>query len=222
VDVVTAPGYENDGALRFYVEPDTWCNPLYSIGSLCDLMRKAWEKRELGAVLKHGIVPSKVERLLVLVERATKMSVQDAKGITAHIEVIKKHYVEPKVHVSAFPSGKERAARRLDSLFELMDLQHVVASALGCVRGGPVNGGYTTRGPIPRARTYGSLFYFDKYEFEEAELKWRVADAGWAAAAQLRGRERVAAFEAIWMSGEHARAYEFVGAKLPPPWVKQP
>jgi len=217
-DAVTAPVMDSrDCALQMYIEPDTWCNPLYAIGPVYDLMVEAWEKSLTTDRQRHGFAQRKIDTLFKLVKQAVYASSQDTKGLRKLIDKLKEAHVEGREHW-AFPSGKELATRRLDPVAEIFNLQQASGFVLAEVAAIPL--AKRARGGLPekRSRVICNLYYFDKYRVEEAELAWRVRDAGDAAKSQLRGRERIAAFEAMWLGNEQALAYEFVGAKLPPQW----
>jgi hypothetical protein len=133
--------------------------------------------------------------------------------------------VEP-VHTykGGMSSSKFLAARRVDSALELRDCKLLLIAGLGCVQT-PTHTevnytGMTPQRTVKRNRACVDLAWFDLWAVQETEVRWRRMDAGAAAKSQLRGRERIAAFEALWLGEEYEQAYEFVGAKLPPLWEK--
>lgn len=216
-----------------YVEPDTWCNPLYSIGPIYDLMVEAWDRRANRSPVTdkqyygvYGVTQREIDGLHKLVEHAIYMSLQDVKGMRALIEKIKAAHINEYINKygngawSSYPSRKELAARRLDPMPEIYNLQHVPNFVLNFLADFPFPPPMSTGVNLDkRLRHTPALYYFDKYRVEEAELAWRVKDAGDAAKSQLRGRDRIAAFEAMWLAGQEEHAYAFVGAKLPPLWT---
>lgn len=212
-----------DGLMHVYAEPDTWCYPMHALGPLADLAEMAWDQRAKSKDGQRAFTERVAETCVRYIRRAADLRLQDVKGIDKLLDAMRKDAHLGGDYDRYKGKFKSQAlftmAKRTDSALELHEIQASVCETLGLVkpRFKPVANTHLNGQPI-RFRSICPLGYFDPWMWEELELRWRVRDASWHTGAQVRGRERIAAFEALWTGDEREKAYEFLGAKLPPPW----
>ena len=201
---MSKPKFEN-GLMCVYAEPDTWCNPMHVVAMFAELAEMAWKQRNKAHDGKRRFKARQAETCLHYFKRAANMSPQDVKGIDRLLAALKKDDADIEIgdqHVYSTRGFKSRqtfmAARREDSALDLYAIKATLRETLGLVKPYvPVSDRYAPSAPRPRLRSICQLGYFDLWTWEELELRWRVRDASWASKSQVRGRERIAAFEAL-------------------------
>lgn len=205
-----------NGLMYVFVEPDTWCNPMHAVGILVDLAEMAWDQRAKSHDPARRFTARQAEALLALMRRAADARLQDVKGIARMRTALKDTTIEGDGYSNGFKTLTHfTMARRVDAALELHEIRSAVLTVLEQVLPAP-NRYHHVTGKRLRNRVRCPLGYFDMWTWNELELRWRLRDARWKAGT-VRG-QRADAFEAMWMGGEHEKAYEFVGAKLPPEW----
>lgn len=213
---MSRPLFKN-GLLVVYSEPDTWCNPMHVVGMFADLADMAWDQRAKAKDGQRRFTERQAEALVKVLRRAADLRAQDVKGLVKMGKTIIETNIEGDNYNNGFKSDTHFImARRNDSALDLYAIERTIRATLALVLPQP-NRYHHTTGKKLRDRVECQLGYFDMWTCDELELRWRLRDARWKAGAQVRG-QRAGAFEALWQGGEHAQAYEFVGAKLPQQW----
>lgn len=197
------------GGINYQLNHYTWRRPAHVFGIVHDVLRQAWARRPILSSTIFDmeaieINATAVHRLALAAYKLTKIDLRQPDDIHAWMRHrglvgIADYMVQPSGALS--PQGSNE--RRRFALWEDQPAHRTYSDIRACKRALCVT-------PNAMPTTLGPLFTVSRDDILHLEMRWRVKDAVPAGKHPLKGRRR-AAFEAIWIAGEYARAYEYAG-----------